>query len=112
MIIRSAVLEGTVAPEEQEGFDRHMVQTVLPAIARYPGLVEVRLRRPAESEAQAPPVYMIFDLHFETLEAMHAALASPVRSTVRDQIARVMTAFKGRVYHLVLEEGAALKGAG
>ncbi len=97
MIIRSAVLEGTVAPQDQEGFDRHMVETVLPAIARYPGLIEVRLRRPAESEAQAPPVYMIFDLYFESLEAMHAALASPVRSAVREQIAKVMSTFKGRV---------------
>jgi uncharacterized protein (TIGR02118 family) len=111
MIIRSAVLEGTVADAERASFDRHMEATVLPAIARYPGIREVRLRRPVETEAGAAPVYMVFDLYFDSLEAMHAALASPVRQEVRAEIGRVMSAFNGRVYHLILEEGPALRGA-
>lgn len=111
MIIRSAVLEGGVAAEHRAAFDRHMATTVLAAIARYPGLREVRLRRPVEQEADAPPVYMVFDLWFETLADMHAALASPIRQEVRVRIGEVMKQFDGRVYHLVLEEGPALKGA-
>ena len=84
MIIRSAVLEGTVAEADREAFDRQMETAVLPAIATYPGIVEVRLRRPVEAETGAPPVYMVFDLYFETLDAMQAALASPVRGLVRE----------------------------
>jgi hypothetical protein len=110
MIIRSAVLEGVVAEADQDAFDQQMVNSVLPAIATYPGIREVRLRRPVENEPGAPSVYMVFDLYFETLEAMHAALASPVRAIVREQISKAMSAFSGKVYHLVLEEGSAVRG--
>lgn len=110
MIIRSAVLEGSVAAEHRADFDHHMATTVLSAIARYPGIREVRLRRPVEQEAGAPPVYMMFDLSFETLADMHVALASPIRQEVRARISEVMTHFEGRVYHLVLEEGLGMEG--
>ena len=82
-----------------------MEGTVLQAIATYPGLREVRLRKPAEAEPGAPAVYVQFDLYFDDLPAMHAALASPVRQEVRETIAAVMPLFKGRVYHLVMQEG-------
>jgi len=110
MIIRSAVLEGTVPEGERAAFDRQMATTVLDAIASYPGLLRVELRRPVEAEAGAPPVYMVFDLHFPSLAAMHAALASPVRQEVRARLGAVMKAFQGRVYHLVLEAGATAAG--
>lgn len=106
MIVRSAVLEGSVADEAKAGFDSHMRTTVLSAIAGYPGLRDVRLRWPVEAEAGAPPVYCIFDLYFDSLDAMNAALASPTREAVRKTIGEVMSAFKGKVYHLVLDEAA------
>ncbi len=111
MIIRTAVLEGTVAQAERAEFDRHMATTVVQAIARYPRIREIRLRRPVEAEAGAPAIYMMFDLHFDTLADMHAALASPVRQEVREQLGRIMSKFQGRVYHLVLSEDAAAEGA-
>ena len=49
---------------------------------------------------------MVFDLYFDDLAAMHAALASPIRQEVRTQIAAVMSVFSGKVYHLVMEEAA------
>jgi hypothetical protein len=105
MIIRSAVLEGTVAEADRATFDRQMQETVLAAIGTYPGIQSVRLRWPAEAEAGAPPIYVQFDLYFADLAAMHAALASPVRAAVRETIAAVMPLFKGRVYHLIMQEG-------
>jgi hypothetical protein len=110
MIIRSAVLEGTVAEGDRAEFDQLMETSVLQAIAGYPGLLEVRLRRPVEAEAGAPQIYMVFDLHFPSLEAMHAALASSVRQEVRARLGEVMKPFRGKVYHLVLEESAAVAG--
>lgn len=103
-IVRTAVLEGTVAVEKRAEFDQYMRETVLTAIARYPGIRRAVLRVPADVEPGAPPIYMIFDLHFDSLEAMHAALASPVRAEVRARIAEGMGAFQGRVYHLVTSE--------
>lgn len=104
MIVRTAVLEGTVAEADQPSFDRHMRDVVVPAIGRYPGIKGIKLRRSAEAEAGAPPVYMSFDLYFDDLAAMHAALASPIRQEVRAVIQQGMAPFTGRVYHLIQEE--------
>lgn len=104
MLIRSAVLEGTVAGADRAAFDRHMRETVRAAIATYPGIVDVRLRWPAENEPGAPPIYVIFDLYFPDLATMHAALASDTRAAVRRALGEIMPVFQGRVYHLVLEE--------
>lgn len=106
MIVRIAVLEGTVAEADRASFDAHMATKVVAAIGRYPGIRKVRLRRPLEQEEGAPPVYMAFDLYFDSMKAMHDALASPTRAAVRGEIAAAMGAFKGRVYHLVMEENA------
>ena len=110
MIIRSAILEGSVPEADRAAFDAQMAGTVLNAIATYPGLREVRLRKPAEAEAGAPPVYVQFDLYFDSLATMHAALDTPVRHQVRETIAAVMPLFQGRVYPLVMEEAASVPG--
>lgn len=106
MIIRSAVLEGAPLGPDRTSFDQHMQTTVLAAIASYPGIAKVVLRKPLEQEAGAPPIYMVFDLYFPSLQAMHDALASPVRQTVRAELAQVMAGFEGKVYHLVMQESA------
>ena len=104
MIIRSAYLEGTVADADRAAFDAHMGGPVLAAIATYPGLRQVRLRKLEQADDGAPPVYMVFDLVFDSLQAMDAALASPTRQAVREIIAQGMKPFQGRVYHLVFNE--------
>lgn len=104
MIIRSAVLEGDVPQADRSHFDRQMVETVLPAIRRYPGIRDVTLRWRAEQEDGAPPIYLTFDLAFDSLEAMHAALASDIRQEVRAQLGTIMPLFEGRVYHLILRQ--------
>ncbi len=107
MIIRSAILEGSVAEADRAAFDHRMANAVLAAIARYPGIRDVRLRRPVEADPGAPALYMVFDLLFDTLADMRAALASPVRQEVRAEIAAGMESFQGRVYHIVYEDVAA-----
>ena len=104
MIIRSAVLEGSVPAADRAAFDRHMQTKVRAAIATYPGITEVRLRWPAETEAGAPPIHVIFDLYFPDLATMHAALASETRQQVRAMIAEAMPMFHGRVYHLIMRQ--------
>jgi hypothetical protein len=108
MIIRSAVLEGQVPETDREEFDRLMRTEVLQAVASYPGLARVVLRQPVECDEGAPPIYMVFDLHFPSLQAMRDALASPVRQQVRARMAPSMSRFQGRVYHVVSEETDAI----
>lgn len=104
MIVRSAYLEGTVDPSDEAAFDAHMQGAVMEAIATYPGIRNLRLRKLARGEEGAPSVYMVFDLYFDDLAAMDAALASPTRQAVRQIISEGMSLFKGRVFHLVFEE--------
>jgi quinol monooxygenase YgiN len=93
-----------VAEADRAEFDRQMAGPVLDAIGTYPGLQGVRLRRLVQADAGSPPVYMVFDLYFADLAAMEAALATPTRQAVRQQIAGAMTRFQGRVYHQVFQQ--------
>lgn len=106
MIVRTAILEGTVAPDDKADFDQHMRTTVVSALGRYPGLIKAVLRETVEADADAPSVYMVFDLYFNSLADMHAALASPVRQEVRAELGQIMPRFQGRVYHVVFDETA------
>lgn len=103
MIIRSALLLGEVAAEDQPAFDAYMQGEVVAAIATYPGILGVSLRKGVQADAGAPPLYMQFDLRFASLDAMEAALASPVRNAVRERIKAGMGPFRGSVTHVVCE---------
>lgn len=103
MILRSALLMGTVAPEDQPAFDTYMRDVVVPEIGKYPGIQGVTLRKLVQADDGAPSIYMQFDLFFQTLADMEAALASPVRTEVRDRIKMGMAPFVGTVTHIVSE---------
>lgn len=104
MIVRCAFLEGSVPAADRDRFDRQMAGPVLAAIGTYPGILQVKLRRLVQADDGAPPIYLVFDLYFDDIAAMDAALASPTRQAVRQQIAQVMDVFSGRVYHQVFLE--------
>lgn len=110
MIIRSAYLEGDVAQADLASFDLGC-NKVLEAIGTYPRIRQVKLRRVCRTEESAPPVRAIFDLYFDSLEDMDAALASETRQLVRSTIADSISMFRGRVYHLVLDEHASQTSA-
>ncbi|SFJ59237.1 EthD family reductase [Aerobium aerolatum] len=103
MIIRSALLEGTVAVASQPEFDRHMRETVVREIMTYPGIRRVVLRKLVQADEGANAAYMQFDLYFDSIAAMDEALASPVRQAVQTRIKAGMGPFSGRVTHVVSE---------
>ena len=57
-----------------------------------------------QADAAAPNIYMQFDLMFDDLAAMDAALASPIRAEVQARIKAGMAPFMGRVSHIVFED--------
>ena len=104
MIVRSAILEGSIPAADRQQFDAQMAGPVLAAIGTYPGIRQVKLRRLVQADDGTPQIYMVFDLYFDSLDDMNAALASPTRQAVRQQIGAVMGLFQGRVYHQVFSE--------
>ncbi|MCB1397302.1 MAG: EthD family reductase [Rhodobacter sp.] len=97
------MLLGTVAPDDQPAFDAYMRDVVVPEIGTYPGIQGVTLRKLVQADEGAPALYMQFDLLFDSLADMDAALASPVRTAVRDRIKAGMAPFVGTVTHVVSE---------
>lgn len=104
MIIRSAFLHGRVDEPDQQEFDRHMRESVVAEILTYPGIRRVTLRKLAQADAAADAAYMQFDLYFDSVESMDAALASPVRQAVQERIKAGMGPFSGRVTHVVSDQ--------
>lgn len=105
MIIRSAILEGHVDPAAAPEFERFMRTEVRQQILRYPGIRSVTVRKSIERDDGAPQIFMQLDLAFDSLDAMRAALASPIRAEVIKTIAAGSDPFKGRVYHVVSDLG-------
>lgn len=101
MIIRTALLIGSVPPEKQDVFDAYMREDVIAALKTYPGILDVSLRKMAFGDDDAPQIYMQFDLMFESVDAMNAALDSPVRDVIQAQIKACMADFNGSVTHFV-----------
>jgi uncharacterized protein (TIGR02118 family) len=104
MIIRSAILQGQVPEADRERFDAQMRGAVVQAISTYPGIRQVKLRKLLSADEGMAPTYMVFDLYFDSLAAMEAALASPTRQAVREQMKQAMSLFQGKVWHQVFEE--------
>ena len=103
-IIRSAYLAGTVTKAEQAKFDTFMNENVVPEIKKYTQLRDLKLRYVKAKDPSAPDVYMVFDMYFDSIQEMDAALASPVRKVVQDKLAEIMPKFKGKVYHLITNQ--------
>lgn len=103
MIIRSAYLEGHVQEASQQAFDAHMTGTVAEAILQYPGIKGLSIRKQVQSDPDMKPIYMQFDLSFESVEAMDAALASEMREKIQNKIRSGMAGFEGRVTHAVYD---------
>ncbi len=104
MIIRSVHLEGSVAEADRERFDAHLRGPVSDALRTYPGLRQLRLRHRVRGEEGAPAVYAVFDLAFDSLQEMDAALESPTRQAVREAMAVARPLWTGRIFHLVYQE--------
>ena len=104
MIVRTAILEGDVSIEDRDTFDVYMRTTVVEQIMRYPGIRGVEVRRRIHADESAPGIYMQFDLLFDDIAAMDAALSSPVRAEVQAKIKAGMGPFKGKVSHIVYQD--------
>ena len=54
MIVRSAILEGSIPAADRQQFDAQMAGPVLAAIGTYPGIRQVKLRRLVQADDGTP----------------------------------------------------------
>ena len=65
-------------PADVKAFEKHYFETHIPLAKQMPGLRKYEVSRgPVTVIAGSPDVYMIGTLHFDDLDAMRAAFASP-----------------------------------
>ncbi len=65
-------------PKDTEAFDKHYFEIHIPLAKRLPGLIKYDVgRSPIISVTGHPDVYCIGTLHFESLDAIKTAFASP-----------------------------------
>ena len=100
MIVRTAILEGEVLPENQEKFDDFIAAEVVPIAKRFPGVKSVRIMRALSIEDGGPSLYMTFESVYESIDAMNYAFTFPVRQEIKAKFAEIMPLFKGRLFHV------------
>ena len=65
-------------PKDVEAFDRHYFETHVPLAKKIPGLRKYEISRgPITTVGGSPDVYLIGTLHFDDLDAIKKAFASP-----------------------------------
>ena len=83
MTARLIVLYST--PADTDAFDAHYREVHTPIVRRYPKLRDLRLTRTDGVAGQAPPVYLMAEMVFDSRPDLEAALASDAgRESGRD----------------------------
>ena len=102
MITRYALFEGTVKTGQTEAFRAAVMDEILPKWKQFPGALDVRVSFAEARDDGAPEFPMILAINYPSLEAVEAALASPVRTQARAATESVLSRFfEGRIHHHV-----------
>ncbi len=96
MVKLSVIYEGR--PADPGAFDDHYWSKHLPTVARWPGVRRIELARGEPGEE----IYQICDIHFDSFDALRAALTSPERKVSQEDAKRFPT-FEGQVKRQVFE---------
>ncbi|MGO4389663.1 hypothetical protein AB4Y85_19265 [Microvirga sp. 2YAF29] len=100
MYVRCGYLEGHVAPENREHFDRVLTGDLLAMLKELPGIHTARILLGRQHEENAPPFYATIELTFPSKEATEAALKSELREKIRHQFAEILPMLSGRIFHI------------
>ncbi|NTF34314.1 hypothetical protein [Rhizobium skierniewicense] len=102
MITRYALFEGKVKDGQTDAFRKAVIERILPKWKQFPQASDVRVSFAEARDEGAPELPMILAINYPNLEAVEAALASPVRSEARAATEAVLSEFfEGRIHHHV-----------
>ncbi|PRD44761.1 hypothetical protein C5748_05035 [Phyllobacterium phragmitis] len=103
MYTRSAIFEGVIHKGREEEFFHLVEERLLPVWKRMPNAQAVRVMRMLDTDPGSPPIAMVQEIDYPSLEAVNEALASPVRLEGRAITDDMMGMFDGRFYHVVYQ---------
>ncbi len=103
MFVLCAHYLGTVPDENRQAFEKHVEQTHLPLVAKYPGLISLRYLKGVHWNDAEPPYFLTFELGFETREDLDFALHSEIRYAARDDLDNFVPMFDGEIRHVLYQ---------
>ncbi|MET0292842.1 MAG: hypothetical protein ABW136_10810 [Steroidobacteraceae bacterium] len=110
MITRTAIFEGHIKPGHEQKFYDDIERRLAPLWVKFPHALAVRWCRVQSSDEGSPPIALIQQVDYPSLEALEAAMASPERAAARAMTQEILSAFEGRFYHVV-SEGHIVQGS-
>jgi len=102
MLAFCAYWEGAVIGSVEE-FERHVRDTHLPLVARYPRLKALRYLKGVPRDGAPPRYWLSFELFFDSWEDFEVAKQSEARERAVADAERLLTRFDGSVEHVVYE---------
>jgi len=103
MLTRTAIYEGRVRPGSEDEFFRRVESELEPIWRQFPHVTAVRVLRTRSQDADGPPIAMVLEMDFPSMEAINECVNSPIRPKAHAATLEVMKLFDGRFYHIVAE---------
>lgn len=100
MYSRNAFIMGKVAPDSQATFNRVLETEVLPLIRSMPGVAQAHIHFSAEFDTDAPDVYGLLTIYYNSRNDMEVALGSPIRAAMQEHFRSILPALEGKVVHI------------
>lgn len=74
-----------------------------PIWRRFPHVLDVRVLRTQTADPGAIPIVMVLEMDFPDLDAIHASLASDIKTTAHETTLDVLKPFVGRFFRVITE---------
>ena len=103
MLTRVAVFEGTVEAGGKDAFFADVQARLEPIWRRFPHVLGVRVLRTQQADPGAIPIVMVLEMDFPDLDAIHASLASDIKTAAHAATLEVLKPFNGRFFHFITE---------
>ena len=100
-MVRLLVLYNT--PEDPQAFDRYYSEIHIPLAKQLPGLLRYTVSRNLAALGGDARYYLIAELDWESLEAMQAALASPIGAETAADVSKFATGGSSLMMYEVTE---------
>ena len=104
MITRFAIFEGHLPPHQRKDFQDAIVNRLVPAVKRLPGLIAVDANIPFERDPEAPEIVLFLMTTYPDMDTLRVALDAPERRHAKKVTDGIFEEFAPcRIHHHVTE---------
>jgi hypothetical protein len=112
MLTRVAIFEGSIESGSESTFFTQVRERLEPIWRSFPYVQDVRVLRAEQSDPGAIPIVMVLEMDFLDVDAIHASLASDIKTKAHETTLEVLKPFNGRFFHFIAESRSLGTGQG